>query len=89
MSRCVVRNHDLRREIAEYVLNCSDNELFNVICALDGDDTVPKFFSCEKCTELFGKCSEELLNEDMDIEVYGIEECIGRIHKYEEMRDNG
>lgn len=79
MSRRIIRNHDLRREIAEYVLNCSDDELFNVICTLERDRTIPKFFSCEKCEELFGNC----------IEKSGTELCKGIISQYEEMRDNG
>lgn len=79
MSRRVVRNHDLRREIAEYVLNCSDDELFNVIYTLEKCKKIPKFFSCEKCEDLFGNCPEG----------GGTEICKGRILKYEEMRDNG
>lgn len=78
MSKRIVRNHDLRREIAEYVLNCSEDELFNVICALETDNTIPKFFSCEKCKELFGSCP----NTSTKV-------CKSRILKYEEMRDNG
>ncbi len=79
MSKRVVRNHDLRREIAEYVLNCSDDELFNVIYTLEKGKTIPKFFSCEKCEDLFGNCPEG----------GGTEVCKSRIHKYEEMRDDG
>lgn len=78
MSKSVVRNHNLRREIAEYILNCSDDELFNAICTLEMGDTIPKFFSCERCKELFGVCPES-----------GTEVCKSRILKYEEMRDNG
>lgn len=79
MSRHIVRNHDLRREIFEYVLNCSDDELFIILCTLEMEDTIPKFFSCGNCKELFGDCPEG----------NGTEVCKSRILKYEEMRDNG
>lgn len=78
MSKRVVRNHNLRREIAEYILNCSDDELLDVLYALEKDSISPKFFSCEKCKELFGHCDKS-----------GVELCKSRILKYEEMRDNG
>lgn len=78
MSKRVVRNHNLRREIAEYILNCSDDELLKVLCNLEMDNTIPEFFSCEKCKELFGVCPES-----------GTEICKNRILRYEEMRDNG
>lgn len=54
MSKRVVRNHDLRREIAEYVLNCSDDELFNVIYTLEKGKTIPKFLAVKNVRIFLG-----------------------------------
>lgn len=82
MSKSVVRNHNLRREIAEYILNCSDDELLEVISTLEMASSIPYFFSCEKCQELFGECDESSLSGAIT------GGCIDKIHKYEEMRDD-
>lgn len=83
MSKRVVRNHDLRREIAEYILSCSMDELLAVVCALETDTDIPIFFECDKCKKMFGACPLEL-DDGATLEV-----CKSRILQYEEMRDNG
>lgn len=74
MGKTIVRNHDLRREIAEYILNCSMEQLVQVLRALETENNIPKFFSCERCINIFGGCGEK--------------NCESRILKYEEMRDS-
>ncbi len=79
MGKNIVRNHNLRREIAEYVLSCTDQDLLSIICALEEHTEIPSFFSCEKCRRLFGKCEPERNHYP--------NECLSKIYKYEEMRD--
>ncbi len=83
MSKRIVRNHNLRREIAEYILSCSMDELLAVVCSLETDPCIPNFFGCDKCKKMFGECPLEI-DDGATLEV-----CKGRISQYEEMRDNG
>lgn len=78
MGKPAVKKHDLRREIAEYILNCSTNNLIGILSAFENDDALPTFFGCKQCEEMFGEC----LDNDVSLEV-----CKERILKYEEMRD--
>ena len=78
MSTKITRNHNLRREIAEFVLECSMDELLALVCAIETEPKLPKFFGCDKCKSLFGECPNELTTEP----------CKNRILKYEEMRDS-
>lgn len=72
----IINKNNIRRDIAEFVLNCSTDELFAVLCALESDDTIPEFFSCDKCKELFGECTAE--------ETPLTELCKNHMLKYEE-----
>lgn len=78
MGKTTIKKHDLRREIAEYVLNCSIDELVGILSAFEEDDKLPTFFGCKQCKEMFGDCLSESSLTDS---------CKERILKYEEMRD--
>lgn len=78
MGKTMIKEHDLRREIAEYVLNCSMNELVGILSAFEEDDELPTFFGCKQCRKMFGEC----LDDEVSLEL-----CKERILKYEETRD--
>jgi len=75
----IIRNHNLRREIAEWVLNSSLDELLDLLVALDGAKGIPEFFSCEQCKRLFNLC--------VDSEDLTTEPCKVCITKYDELRE--
>lgn len=65
---------EVRKNLAEYILNCSTNELMTVLTALESDNEIPNFFSCETCTKHFGKCT-----------LFTKCDCAERLEKYEKM----
>lgn len=57
--RKVIKNKNggrVRRELAEYILNCSYKDLSRFICALETDNSIPNPFSCDVCKNAFGNC---------------------------------
>lgn len=79
MGKRIIRNHNLRREIADFVLNSSIDELLTLLCAMELENRLPNFFGCDRCKELFGDCPEDCTTEP----------CKDRMLKYDEMRDDG
>ena len=77
----VAKEYSLRRELAEYVLKCSDEAFIAFLCALETDNSIPNFFNCEKCKELFGECPIE---DGVDL----FDACTNRIAQFEEMKNN-